>query len=62
MPKESGELDRILKSMVKWRQMDEPARRLGRGLGRRELASRVARDVGASVVSVLLAIKANIHE
>ncbi len=61
-PRELSERDasepaRIRRSMSKWEKMNEPAQLLGRGLGKRELCQRVARDVGASLARVLEALK-----
>lgn len=49
---------RIRTSMEKWRRLDEPAKRLGRGLGRKELLDRVAQDVGLSLRQVSTALRA----
>lgn len=58
----AGERIRILKSMKKWEEMDAPARLLGRGLGRKELLGRVAKDVGATIREVGAALKTKRHE
>ncbi len=50
-------LSRARKSMRRWTEMNEPARLLGRGLGRKELVARVARDVGATTRQVHCALK-----
>jgi hypothetical protein len=39
---------RIEQSMLRWRKMDETARRLGRGLGADELVERVALEMSVS--------------
>ena len=54
---EPNEQSRIQNSMLKWRKMDETASLLGRGLGRKELLSRVAKDVGLSIRKVECALK-----
>lgn len=54
---EAGERQRIRQSMFKWEVLDEPGRRLGRGLGRTELIGRVAREVGQSLREVQSALK-----
>ncbi len=51
------ERSRIRMSMRKWERMDDPGRLLGRGLGRKELVDRVARDVGLSLRQVQAALK-----
>jgi hypothetical protein len=48
---------RALKSLRKWTMMNEPARLLGRGLSRRELMARAARDIGATTRQVESALK-----
>ena len=48
---------RIRKSMLHWESMDLAGRLVGRGLGKKELIGRVARDVGASRSEVLSALK-----
>ncbi len=58
----AGERSRILKSMKKWEEMDAPARLLGRGLGRKELLGRVAKDVGATIREVSTVLKKTHHE
>ncbi len=58
----AGERTRILKSMKKWEEMDATARLLGRGLGRKELLGRVAKDVGATIKEVGAALKSRQHE
>jgi hypothetical protein len=47
----------IRTSMRKWESIDLHGRELGRGLGRKELIERVARDVGTSLRHVLSALK-----
>jgi hypothetical protein len=47
----------IQASMRKWKDIDLHGRELGRGLGRKELLERVARDVGTSLRAVLAALK-----
>ena len=56
----TAEKKRIRESMSRWEGMDQTARRLGRGLGRRELIGRVARECGKSarVVSEALGPRA----
>lgn len=48
--------------MKKWEEMDAPARLLGRGLGRKELLGRVAKDVGATIKEVGDALRSKPHE
>ena len=48
---------RIQTSMRKWQKMDETARELGRGLGKRELVDRVAQEVGATLSRVRATLK-----
>ena len=57
--RENEALERALirTSMLKWKGMDETARRMGRGLGRKELLDRVALDVGKSLRQVQAALK-----
>lgn len=55
---DASERTRIRTSMDKWLRLDEPAKRLGRGLGRKELLDRVARDVGLSLRQVHDALRA----
>lgn len=55
--REVFERTRILNSMRKWRQMDEPARLLGRGLGKKALIDRVAMEVGVSLRRIHSALK-----
>ena len=55
--RDAGEDLRIRDSMKRWRTMDEPARRLGRGLGMKALIERVALEVGASMRQVQSALK-----
>ena len=43
--------------MKKWQNMDEAARELGRGLGKRELIDRVAKEVGTTLREVHSALK-----
>ena len=50
-------VNRIRKSMRRWESMDSSGRELGRGLGRRELIGRVAREVGKSVREVHSALR-----
>ena len=52
-----SEAARIRQSMSRWTKMDEAARLLGRGLGRRELVERVALETGASARAVHDALK-----
>lgn len=47
----------IRKSMRRWESMDEAARQLGRGLGKKELVHRVAKEVGASLRQVHSALR-----
>ncbi|MBI5596837.1 MAG: hypothetical protein HY928_12160 [Elusimicrobia bacterium] len=54
---EGSERSRIRKSMRRWREMDAPARLLGRGLGMKELVDRVAREVGTTLRQVHSALK-----
>ena len=54
---ESPEEVRIRQSMTRWTKMNETARLLGRGLGRRELVERVALETGASARAVHDALK-----
>jgi hypothetical protein len=51
------ERTRIRTSMKKWQNMDEAARELGRGLGKRELIDRVAKEVGTTLREVHSALK-----
>lgn len=57
--RERDALERTLirKSMRKWESMDEAGRYLGRGLGKKELADRVAKEVGTSLRQVHSALK-----
>jgi len=48
---------RIQASMRKWQGMDETAKMLGRGLGKKELFDRVALEVGKSLRQVHEALK-----
>lgn len=57
-PTAAAERTRIRTSMDKWLRLDEPAKRLGRGLGRKELLERVALDVGLSLRQVHSALRA----
>lgn len=43
--------------MLRWESMDLAGRLAGRGLGRRELVDRVAREIGATRAAVLSALK-----
>lgn len=52
-----SERTRIRDSMRRWREMDAPARLLGRGLGMKELVDRVAREVGTTLRQVHSALK-----
>ena len=54
----ADERARIQKSMRKWENIDETGRRLGRGLGRRELIGRVAKEIGATLDQVHRALRA----
>lgn len=57
--RENRALDRkrIQKSMRHWENMDMAGRELGRGLGRKELIARVAKEVGKTQETVLSALK-----
>ena len=55
--RDAFERTHILVSMRKWQTMDDPARLLGRGLGMKELADRVAKEVGTSLRQVQSALK-----
>ena len=59
---DASERTRIRMSMRKWRAMDGPARLLGRGLGKRELVGRVAKEVGMSLRQVSSVLKPAYHE
>lgn len=50
-------IERIRKAMRVWIAMDQTARRMGRGLGRREIISRVAMESGVSPAAVSEACK-----
>jgi hypothetical protein len=56
-PKNPTEDARIRDSMRRWQLMDEPARRLGRGLGMRALVERVALEVGTTQSHVQAVVK-----
>lgn len=56
-PRNPTEDARIRDSMRRWQMMDEPARRLGRGLGMRALVERVALEVGTTLRQVQTALK-----
>jgi hypothetical protein len=47
----------IQKSMRRWEEIDTLGREMGRGLGRKELIERVAREVGTTLSSVHSALK-----
>ena len=47
----------IRKSMRRWEEIDALGREMGRGLGRKELIERVAREVGTTLSSVHSALK-----
>jgi|GEM_PF-5298436 len=57
IPSQADERASIRKSMRKWQEMDAPAKLLGRGLGKKELVERVAREVGTSSRRVQSALK-----
>lgn len=48
---------RIRKAMTRWKDMDAAGKKMGRGLGRRELIDRVATETGATAAAVLSALK-----
>lgn len=48
---------RIRKAMSRWEDMDAAGKRMGRGLGRRELIGRVAVETGSTVAAVQSALK-----
>lgn len=48
---------RIKTSMRKWMSMNEVGLELGRGLGRRELIDRVAKEVGTTLREVQSALR-----
>jgi hypothetical protein len=54
---EASERKLIQKSMLKWENMDMTGRRLGRGLGRKEMLDRVAQETGNSLRLVHIALK-----
>ncbi|OGR87122.1 MAG: hypothetical protein A3J74_05175 [Elusimicrobia bacterium RIFCSPHIGHO2_02_FULL_57_9] len=60
--RESAALERTLirKSMSRWEGMNSAGRELGRGLDRKELIDRVAKEVGQSIKKVLSALKKKI--
>ena len=47
----------IHKSMRKWESIDMTGRHLGRGLGKKELIDRVAKEVGKTLREVYAALK-----
>ncbi|MBI3553354.1 MAG: hypothetical protein HY077_12740 [Elusimicrobia bacterium] len=47
----------IRKSMRRWESMDGAAKELGRGLGKKELIDRVAKEVGTSLRQVHCALR-----
>ena len=47
----------IQQSMSRWELMDRTGRSIGRGLGKKGLISRVAREVGKTCQEVQLALK-----
>lgn len=56
-PDSADEIERIRKAMLRWKDMDAAGKKMGRGLGRRELIDRVALETGASASAVQSALK-----
>ena len=56
-PTPGDEILRIRKAMSRWEDMDAAGKLLGRGLGRRNLVSRVALETGVTVAEVQAALK-----
>ncbi len=48
---------RIRKAMTRWKDMDAAGKKMGRGLGRRELIDRVVMETGATAAAVQFALK-----
>lgn len=58
IPSASGEeISRIRKAMTRWQDMDAAGKLLGRGLGRKEIIGRVVLETGATLSTVLSALK-----